>query len=225
MPAPSTWMRSGLVLNTPTTICSWRPGSAYDDPMALGGTVAPLDELSEGIAVALRIARAFARRVAKPHHLDDYEGAALEAVAKAHRSWDPDRGVPFAAWVGLRAKGAVVDEHRRWFGRGGTLHGEEESLDAEDWDSYLEMGGSTDPEGIVVARETALDALRALDRDDLARRNSGRGSVRTAPSTRAVVIGSAIGCSQEEIAAGLCSDSRISQILGQGRSIITEVMA
>lgn len=50
---------------------------------------------------------------------DDLESAAMFGLYQAARTFDPDRGVPFAAFARQRIRGAVVDElrSRDWAGR------------------------------------------------------------------------------------------------------------
>lgn len=49
-----------------------------------------------------------------PSHVnrDDLTSAGLVALVKASRSFDPDRGVPFARYAATRVRGAIVDELR-----------------------------------------------------------------------------------------------------------------
>lgn len=181
-------------------------------------------ELGEAMQVAKRVARKFALRVGKSYRMDDYEGSALEAVAKAYLSWDDALGVPFTAWAARRAQGAVIDEHRRWNGRGPKMHDEPLSLDMEPGvDSYLEhYGAAPSAESAAVARDEARRVIAALDAFD---KSKPRRRPKVAPSTCSVLLGSAIGESFMDLAAGTVSESRISQIRTAGRAVVTEVMA
>jgi len=57
-----------------------------------------------------------------PRHVDrdDREGAGVEGLLQAARSWRPETGVPFSAHARTRVRGAIVDELRAsdWASRG-----------------------------------------------------------------------------------------------------------
>jgi len=63
------------------------------------------------------LATAMARRMRVPTNAltgrDDLESAALVGLIDAVDRYDPDRGVPFEGYAGLRIRGAVLDELRR----------------------------------------------------------------------------------------------------------------
>ena len=63
------------------------------------------------------LATAMARRMRVPTNAligrDDIESAALVGLIDAVDRYDPDRGVPFEGYAGLRIRGAVLDELRR----------------------------------------------------------------------------------------------------------------
>ena len=63
------------------------------------------------------LATAMARRMRVPTNAltgrDDIESAALVGLIDAVDRFDPDRGVPFEGYAGLRIRGAVLDELRR----------------------------------------------------------------------------------------------------------------
>ncbi len=63
------------------------------------------------------MATAVARRMRVPTSAltarDDIESAALVGLINAVDRYDPDRGVPFEGYAGLRIRGAVLDELRR----------------------------------------------------------------------------------------------------------------
>lgn len=63
------------------------------------------------------LATAMARRMRVPTSpltgRDDIESAALLGLIDAVDRYDPDRGVPFEGYAGLRIRGAVLDELRR----------------------------------------------------------------------------------------------------------------
>ena len=63
------------------------------------------------------LATAVARRMRVPTNAltgrDDIESAALVGLINAVDRYDPDRGVPFEGYAGLRIRGAILDELRR----------------------------------------------------------------------------------------------------------------
>lgn len=63
------------------------------------------------------LATAIARRMRVPTNAltgrDDIESAALVGLINAVDRYDPNRGVPFEGYAGLRIRGAVLDELRR----------------------------------------------------------------------------------------------------------------
>ena len=63
------------------------------------------------------LATAIARRMRVPTSAitgrDDIESAALIGLIDAVDRYDPDRGVPFEGYAGLRIRGAILDELRR----------------------------------------------------------------------------------------------------------------
>lgn len=64
------------------------------------------------LARTRQIARGAARRLGRPELRDDFEGAAMEGLAQAARSWNGTGN--FWAWAGRRIFGAIRDEYRRF---------------------------------------------------------------------------------------------------------------
>jgi RNA polymerase sigma factor FliA len=54
-------------------------------------------------------ARRVARRAGPAVDVDELVGLGSEGLVQAARSYDPGRGVPFAAWARLRVRGAMLD--------------------------------------------------------------------------------------------------------------------
>ena len=62
----------------------------------------------------LRHARNIARRFCRSGpHAEDFEGAAYEGVARAARTFAPQKGVTFSAYMAWKVSGALRDEARR----------------------------------------------------------------------------------------------------------------
>src|SRR5947209_11080809 len=64
-------------------------------------------------ALATRIARGMNVPVGAVAGPDDLESAALIGLIDAVDRFDPERGIPFEGYAGLRIRGAVLDELRR----------------------------------------------------------------------------------------------------------------
>ncbi len=112
-----------------------RPASASSPPYGGRGRVVPPkmgvprpivgtryrgdpDQLvADHLGIAATIARSHSQWARYGYDLDDLQGAAHVGLIEAARSWDPDRGVPFAAWASTRIRGAIIDDLRAWAGR------------------------------------------------------------------------------------------------------------
>src|SRR6476659_9976245 len=87
------------------------PTSSTSAPTASGPSMA--DELvTSNLPLVGHVVRDTMMRV--PGHVDrdDLTSAGLVALVKAGRSFDPERGVPFARYAATRIRGAVLDELR-----------------------------------------------------------------------------------------------------------------
>jgi RNA polymerase sigma factor (sigma-70 family) len=72
--------------------------------------------IEEHVTLVEYIAGAFSRKTKGVIDRDDLIGDGMEALVKASRSWDPERG-PFDKHASAKVKYAMVDAMRRTFGR------------------------------------------------------------------------------------------------------------
>ena len=123
---------------------------------------------------------------------DDVESAALIGLINAVDRYDPDRGIPFEGYAGLRIRGAVLDELRRLddHTRDERRRARDVATDAEpeigaygatlsldllletgdrDWAAEDESGGADDKGDLRARVETALECLPPRQREVLAR--------------------------------------------------------
>jgi RNA polymerase sigma factor FliA len=76
-------------------------------------TETPRDELiTSHIPVVSHIVRETMGRVPSHVSRDDLTSAGLVALVQASKSFDPERGVPFARYAATRVRGAILDELR-----------------------------------------------------------------------------------------------------------------
>lgn len=65
--------------------------------------------IEEGIPLAEALARRMRKSLGTVLSQDDAMALGREGAMNAARSYDPSRGIPFDAWVILRARGAILD--------------------------------------------------------------------------------------------------------------------
>lgn len=75
-----------------------------------------MDPFEQLIRDHLNLVHAIVRDVGTrlPAHVDrdDLTGAGMVGLVQAAKSYDPNRGVPFAPWARIRVKGAIIDQVR-----------------------------------------------------------------------------------------------------------------
>src|SRR5512139_2228576 len=70
------------------------------------------DLITQNIPVVTHIVRETMGRVASHVSRDDVTSAGLAALVQASKSFDAERGVPFARYAATRVRGAILDELR-----------------------------------------------------------------------------------------------------------------
>ncbi|WP_426242296.1 sigma-70 family RNA polymerase sigma factor [Nocardioides sp. LHG3406-4] len=127
------------------------------------------DELiTANMAVVGHIVRETMGRLPSYVDRDDLTSAGLTALVTAARSFDPERGVPFARYAATRIRGAVLDELRGidWASR--TVRRRARELDATRSALAVSLGRPATPEEVASATGlTARDV--AANEDDIAR--------------------------------------------------------
>jgi RNA polymerase sigma factor FliA len=83
------------------------------------------------LPLVAHLVREIARRIPTSVDRDDLASAGQLALVQASRSWEPERGVPFAAYATTRIRGALVDELRTqdWASR--SVRRRSREIDAE----------------------------------------------------------------------------------------------
>jgi RNA polymerase sigma factor FliA len=200
--------------------CSLDPaGSLWHDPSVT--TEAERQALVlEHYAQVTAIAARFSRRL--PGHIDreDVVAWGLLGLLDAIDRYDPERGVPLAALVEVRVRGAIIDNLRQQ----GLRRSMVEAL------RMLEQEGPQDPRREQWRLRVAAAATGRLEEEELAdeapsveeqlERREQRACLRTwigqLPAGEQKVLGLQLqGLSGREIAARLLlSEGRVSQILG-----------
>jgi RNA polymerase sigma factor for flagellar operon FliA len=102
-----------------------------------------------------------------PHHIgrDDLTSAAMMALVQAARSFDPQRGVPFAMFVKSRLRGAIIDElrNRDWVARGVRAKARQRAQ-AEDV-LAAQLGRYPTVHEVAAYLEISVEELTAIDGD------------------------------------------------------------
>jgi len=102
-----------------------------------------------------------------PHHIsrDDLASAAMLALVQAARTFDPERGVPFAYYAKSRLRGAIVDELRDsdWISRGVRLKARQRAQ-AEDV-LAAELGRHPTAQELAAHLGTTVAELNAIEGD------------------------------------------------------------
>ena len=125
---------------------------------------------------------------------DDLHGHALEALCVAVRSYDPVRGTSLGAHVHARMGRAIIDRQRHADALNGISR---RARDAGDYEPAVVRGVTVDHLPDTTERTSISELLSPLDRVE-----------------RAIVIGTAVGLTNREIAAHLgVHPSRVSQLL------------
>ena len=105
-----------------------------------------------------------------PGHIDrsDLESAGFVALVQAARSWEPERGVPFARYAAIRVRGALTDELRGMDWASRSVRGKARAIEAARQKLTSDLGRAPSPEE--VASATGLSRADITDSDaDLSR--------------------------------------------------------
>ncbi|HEY0904722.1 MAG TPA: FliA/WhiG family RNA polymerase sigma factor [Marmoricola sp.] len=128
----------------------------------------PDDLITTHIPVVTHIVRETMGRVPSHVNRDDLTSAGLAALVQASRSFDAERGVPFARYAATRVRGAILDELRGadWASR--SVRRRARDLDATRTQLSSILGRQPSPQEVAQAAGMTLAEV-AQNQDDIAR--------------------------------------------------------
>ena len=126
------------------------------------------DLITRHIPVVTHIVRETMGRVPSHVSRDDLTSAGLAALVQASRSFDAERGVPFARYAATRIRGAILDELRGidWASR--SVRRKARDLDATRSQLAAILGRMPDPEEVAKAAGVTVADI-AQNEEDIAR--------------------------------------------------------
>lgn len=157
----------------PDQFASTRPATPHDASMLAMERSDAARLVVTHMAQVKRIAGAVQRRYAPRCDVDDLYQAGLLALVEAAGRWQ-DRGLPFGAYVTVRARGAMIDHLRASSPRGcgpGGVRMTGESIDQLDVDSDPRLADPADPVDRIIAQAQAA-AMLASHIDQLPEREA-----------------------------------------------------
>lgn len=122
-----------------------------------------LERIKVGLDLVDTIARSMRKQMGAYIDVDDLASSGKEALINAARSFEPDRGVPFKSWAGLRIRGAMMECFRTRGPLPKRVYRKLRAMQAADnvLEIVAEENSSSTPPSAEIADEKLADALTA----------------------------------------------------------------
>jgi RNA polymerase sigma factor FliA len=124
------------------------------------------DELVRGhLALVGYVVSEFVAKLPSHVNRDELSSAGMYALAAAARSWDAERGVPFARFASTRIRGAIIDELRGMDWASRSVRGRARKIDSARSQLTAALGRSPSPAEVAEATGLSVAELAGVEED------------------------------------------------------------